>query len=73
MKNPDCVSDMLDDAAKEAAAAIQGVTEGEREHIRASRREALENRLGKWIEYGEYLRVEFDLDAGTATVLPVGG
>lgn len=24
----------------------------------------------KWMEYGEYLTVEFDTDAGTATVVP---
>ena len=26
----------------------------------------------KWMEYGEYLVVEFDTDAGTATVIPIG-
>ena len=27
--------------------------------------------LSVWIEYGEYIRVEFDTEAGTATVLKV--
>lgn len=27
----------------------------------------------KWVKYGEYVTIEFDTDAGTATVVPAGG
>lgn len=36
-----------------------------REHLE----EHIREKLSKWIEYGEYVRIEFDLDKGTATVL----
>jgi hypothetical protein len=32
-------------------------------------REALMKAIGRWFEYGEYLRVEVDTDAGTIRVL----
>ena len=31
----------------------------------------IEEKLAKFIQYGEYLHVEFDLENGTATVLEV--
>jgi hypothetical protein len=27
----------------------------------------------KWVKYGEYVTIEFDTEAGTATVVPTGG
>lgn len=30
----------------------------------------LEDLISKYVKYGEYLRIEFDTDAKTATVLP---
>ena len=33
-----------------------------------ARRPVVQKQIGKWLEYGEYITVEFDLDAGTATV-----
>ena len=32
--------------------------------------EALKEQLGKFIEYDEYVTIEFDTEAGTATVIP---
>ena len=32
-------------------------------------KEALQSIVAKWIEYGELIRVEFDTEKGTATVL----
>lgn len=32
-------------------------------------KETVEESISKWIKYGEYIKVEFDTDAGTATVL----
>jgi hypothetical protein len=35
-------------------------------------REEIETKLGKWFSFKEYIQIEFDLDTGTATVIPVG-
>jgi hypothetical protein len=35
--------------------------------------DGLKEALSKWIQYSEYVRIEFDTEAGTATVLPAGG
>jgi hypothetical protein len=41
----------------------------EKEAVADARRAKVKRQLAHWIKYGEYLSVEFDLDAGTATVL----
>ena len=33
-------------------------------------KEQIKKKLKKWIEYSEYVRIEFDLDNGEAKVLP---
>lgn len=32
-------------------------------------RDSIKDQLSKWIQYGEYVTIEFDLDKETATVL----
>ena len=70
MKDPDT----LDDAIKEAAEESIENTDLPKDEWRA----LAEIRAGKWRqlartwwEYGEYLRVEIDTEAGTCTVLEV--
>lgn len=70
MEDPDGPYESIQDAAKEQVKAIKGITESEREGMLASRAETLDEFVGKWMEYGEYLVVEFDTEAGTATVIP---
>ena len=36
-------------------------------------REASEAMIEKYVQYGEYVYIEFDTDAGTARVVPVSG
>lgn len=31
----------------------------------------LNDRIARWVQYGEYVTIEFDTDAGTATVVEV--
>ena len=69
MKDPDGVSDSLDEAAREAAALVTGIDEDERKAMAESKRDKFYNLMGKWFRYGEYLDVEIDTDAGTCTVL----
>ena len=67
-KDPDGVSECLDDAAKDALP--EGLDADEREAVIETRCEKLKKFAERWIEYGEYLCVEFDADAGTAVVVP---
>jgi len=70
MKDPDGPYECIQEAAKEMADAIEGVESDEREGIQEARHNTLRNFADKWMEYGEYITVEFDTEAGTATVIP---
>lgn len=69
-KDPDGVGDSLREAVEESVMAIDGLSDGERESLVEDRLESVRESLSKWIEYDEYLRVEFDTEAGTARVMP---
>lgn len=71
-KDPDVMPDSVDDAARRLACPL-GVEAEEWEEIRARRAEKAKDAITKlWMDYGEYIVVDFDLDAGTATVVPRG-
>lgn len=40
-------------------------------YFREEAEEGLQEKLGKWLKWGELVTIEFDLDAGTATVREV--
>ena len=64
-KDPDGVYESIRDYVKTVTAEIVDLGELEQEmHSNA------EEKLNRWIKWGEYLTVEFDTDAGTATVVP---
>ena len=73
MKDPDGPYDCIQDAAKEMVDAIKGIEPDERESIQEARHNTLRDFAGKWMEYGEYITVEFDTEAGTAIVVPRRG
>jgi len=50
---------------------LPNLEEEERKPIVEQRKDILNNQIRKWFEYGEYLRVEIDTEANTATVLEV--
>ncbi|HYQ47110.1 MAG TPA: hypothetical protein VER11_34305 [Polyangiaceae bacterium] len=69
-KDPDTVSDAIRDAAKQEVSQIVGLkSERERENLIETRCEDITAVTEKWIEYGEYLRVEIDTEAQTARIL----
>lgn len=70
MKDPDTLGDAIAEAVAEDVAALSNDAE-EREAVAAIRREKAENVAAKWFEYGEYLTVEIDTEAGTCVVVPV--
>jgi len=69
MKDPEGAYDSIQDEAKKMVAAIEGITEDEREPIEESRADMLKAFASRWMTYGEYITVEFDTEAGTATVI----
>lgn len=68
MKDPDGVSDAIEQAAQESIAGMK-LDDDEREQLEETRREKIKEQLRKWFEYSEYLEVEIDLETGTATVV----
>lgn len=70
MKDPDTLGDAVDDAVRTEIARIDGLDAADREALFEGRREKVGELAAKWFKWGEYLSVEIDTDAGTATVLP---
>lgn len=68
-KDPDGVDECLTDAINaDIDRDTEGLSDMEKQAIFDIRYEAMKKKLAKFIRYGEYLVVDFDLDAGTATV-----
>ena len=70
-KDPDGVYGCANDSIIESVNAIPGLSEEEREELIEVRRGEQLEKLSKWIKYSEYLTVDFDMDAMTATVREV--
>lgn len=70
MKDPDTLGDAIDEAVRAELEKIEGLDAEDREALFDRRREAVGEIAAKWFKYGEYLSVEIDTDAKTATVLP---
>lgn len=70
-KDPDGVYDRISDVVIDQLRNIEGITDDERETMEESRREGMNELLSKWIEYSEYITIEFDTEAGTAVVCPI--
>lgn len=68
MKNPDCVYDAVQQAAKDSADEVTGLTTGERAELVESRREEIAESIQKWVKDGEYITVELDTVLQTARV-----
>jgi hypothetical protein len=68
-KDPDGVSDSLQDAVEQSLSGVVGLTEPERNSLMEKRYEDILQITNKWIGYGEYLSIEIDTDTQTATVV----
>lgn len=73
MKDPDTLHDAISDAVTEDLKQVDGLDDADREALFHTRREAASKVASKWFRYGEYLTVEIDTDAKTATVCAEGG
>jgi hypothetical protein len=69
LKDPDGICDAVDNAAEISARSTSGLSESEIDQIKEARRVRIAEEVAPWIDHGEYVRVEIDTEAGTATVL----
>lgn len=69
VKSPDGVYESIREAAEESVEPL-GLDKEEAEYLCEKRQESLSEFAAKWVKYGEYITVEFDTEAGTATVVP---
>jgi hypothetical protein len=70
MKDPDALCDAIDDCPEIKASIPDGLDDDEREEVFSRRKTKAREFAGRWMDYGEYITVEFDTDAGTATIVP---
>ena len=71
LKDPDGVYESLKDATEESARGNTFFDKAETDAFLEERRERIGALCSKWVEYGEYVTIEIDTDAGTARVLTV--
>jgi hypothetical protein len=71
-KDPDGVSNSLDEAASDWTRETSGLDQYEMETLSESRREQLAKFAESWIKYQEYITIDFDIETGTATVRKSG-
>lgn len=67
-KDPDVVYEAVRDAVTKEVNAIESLDADEKESLIETRTEKVNDKLDKWIKYGEYVTIEFDTEADTATV-----
>lgn len=70
MKNPDSFEDSIRRAAEESVEELN-LDIAEKREMEDEKYQELKKIASKWIEDDEYLRVEIDTEANTATVLEV--
>lgn len=68
-KDPDTLDDAIKDAVTEEVENIGGLSKKEQTLLVEERAKRVAERVAKWFEFGEYLRVEVDLEADTCTVV----
>jgi hypothetical protein len=67
MKHPDVLDEAIADAVDNNRP--DGLTDGEWEDIKDSRRESVLELCKKWFEYEEVVRLEIDTESETCTVI----
>lgn len=67
-KDPDALHDAIDSAVGDEVSRL-GLSAREAESVAEIRHEAVAKICKRWFAHGEYVDVEIDTDAATATVL----
>lgn len=68
MKDPDTLSDAINEAVEAQIKEIGITDKDEIEALTEKRVEKVRDLCGLWFEYGEYVTIEIDTEAKTATV-----
>jgi hypothetical protein len=68
LKDPDGFYEAIREAAKKQVAEIPGLDQYEKDEIADHRHEEIAEYLKRWVQYGEYITIEFDLEEANATV-----
>jgi len=61
----------IDDAVCDEVAKLGLTDDREINAITDARKDKVNKALRNWVEYGEYITIEFDTEAQTATVVPL--
>lgn len=69
MKDPDGSFESIREEAERQVNAMPDLDDDERDTLIDKRVEKLNEFTEQWMEYGEYITIEFDTDAKTATVV----
>lgn len=72
MKDPDTLHDAIEEAVRADLQTVAGLTADERVALFDVRRDAVSAVTSEWFKWGEYLTIEIDTVAKTATVCAVG-
>lgn len=72
-KDPDTLGDAIEEAVRREIVDMPNLDAAEREAVAELRREKVGEAVAKWFRWGEYVTVECDTDAGTATVIEARG
>lgn len=68
LKDPDGVYESVRQSVKDSMVDLP-LSGREHEAVLETRTEGAEEALRRWVDCGEYVTIEFDTEAGTATVL----
>lgn len=68
MKDPDTLQDAISDAVTADLEKINGLDPEDRKALFDTRQQTVANIASQWFRYGEYVTIEIDTDAKTATV-----
>lgn len=71
-KEPDAIGDAVNGAVKAWALERPGLDAEEIAAVSELRAEKVRKAISTWVKWGEYVDVEFDIEAGTASVLRAG-
>jgi len=69
MKDPDTLQDAIERAVNEEVKALGFVDNDEAAAVAEVRREKAAEVCAQWFQYGEYLTVDIDTEAGTCVVV----
>lgn len=69
-KTPEAVERAIEEAVS-CELAFSKLDADDREEVEFQMSNKAETAIKKWVRYSELVTVEFDADAGTATVMPV--